>query len=206
MLQVLCADRSEQPENLRLLAAELLAKLQADKLTGPRWTRFIVRYLPPIFADSLRDSPSSAIQMFDSTTENPELIWNDDIRQGVKQLVGQQLQELLIAQSRDISAKWNVSVQPNANSAEEPTAYNSAIANELIIGGVFIRLFNKNPGWTVRHPKQFATELMESVLELMQKPNKNLEPITEALVLLIANHPGTADQVYSLFYLIFINF
>lgn len=137
------------------------------------------------------------IQMFDSTTENPELIWNDDIRQKVKQLVGQQLQELLILQSRDVTAKWSVSVQPNANQAEEPTAYSTVIANELIVGGVFIRLFNKNPGWTVRHPKQFATELMEAILELMQKPNKNLEPVTLALVSLIANHPGTADQVMS---------
>lgn len=134
--------------------------------------------------------------MFDSTTENPELIWNNEIRGRVRELVGQQLQELLIAQSRDVSAKWNVSVQPNAaNLTEEPTAYSTAIAGELIVGGVFIRLFNKNPGWTVRHPKQFATELMESVLELMQKPNKNLEPITIALVSLISNHPGTADQV-----------
>lgn len=60
VMQVLCADRIEQTEALRLLAAELLAKLQSDKLTGPRWTRFIIRYLPPIFADSLRDSPASA--------------------------------------------------------------------------------------------------------------------------------------------------
>lgn len=79
--------------------------------------------------------------MFDSTTENPELIWNDEIRQKVKQLVGQQLQELLIAQSRDVTAKWSVNVQPNSNQAEEPTAYSTVIANELIVGGVFIRLF-----------------------------------------------------------------
>lgn len=44
----------------RVLAAELLAKLQSDKLTGPRWTRFIVRFLPPIFTDALRDSPQTA--------------------------------------------------------------------------------------------------------------------------------------------------
>lgn len=36
---------------------------------------------------------------------------------------------------------------------------------------------------------------MEAVLELMQKPNKNLEPITIALISLITHHPGTADQV-----------
>ncbi|KAI6178098.1 DnaJ-like protein subfamily C member 13 [Aphelenchoides besseyi] len=195
LLRILSSTRDEETETNRLLAAELLAKLQADKLTGPRWSRFIVRYLPPIFADSLRDSPSQAIQMFDSTTENPELIWNDDIRQKVKQLVGQQIQELLIAQSRDATAKWNVGIQNTSNTGDEPTAYSTVIAGELIVGGVFIRLFNQNPTWTVRHPKQFATELMEAVLALMQKPNKNLESVTSALVSLIVNQPTTADQI-----------
>ncbi|KAK6046858.1 hypothetical protein COOONC_15639 [Cooperia oncophora] len=51
---------SESDSGERLLAAELLTKLQSDKLTGPRWTRFITKYLPPIFADALRDSPNTA--------------------------------------------------------------------------------------------------------------------------------------------------
>ena len=58
VLNVFC-DQSQQPST-RLLAAELLAKLQSDKLTGPRWTRFIVKFLPPIFADSLRDNAPNA--------------------------------------------------------------------------------------------------------------------------------------------------
>lgn len=109
--------------------------------------------------------------MFDSTTENPELIWNDEIRQKVRQLVGQQLQELLIAHSRDPLAKWSVSTQPQsagANAADAPTAYSTVIAGELIVGGVFIRLFNQNPQWAVRHPKEFATELMEALLEVCE--------------------------------------
>jgi hypothetical protein len=44
----------------RMLSSELLAKLQADKLTGPKWTRFLVRFLPNIFADTLRDNPGMA--------------------------------------------------------------------------------------------------------------------------------------------------
>lgn len=50
----------KQFEGERLQSAELLAKLQSDKLTGPRWTRFIIKFLPPIFADDLRNSPSHA--------------------------------------------------------------------------------------------------------------------------------------------------
>lgn len=58
ILSILCLTNSDQGQ--RLQAAELLAKLQADKLTGPRWTRFIVKFLPEIFADALRDSPNTA--------------------------------------------------------------------------------------------------------------------------------------------------
>ncbi|CAD5210525.1 unnamed protein product [Bursaphelenchus xylophilus] len=192
LLHILMQQKGDQNEENRLLVAELLAKLQADKLSGPRWSRFIIKYLPPIFADSLRDSPANAIRMLDSNTENPELIWNDTIRANVRQQVGQSLQELLTTQSRDLNAKWSQTLQ---NTNDQTTAYSSTIAGELIVGGVFIRLFNQNPSWIVRHPKQFATELMESVLELMQKPNENLQPVTSALVSLITNHPTTVDQI-----------
>uniref|UniRef100_A0A915DHY8 Uncharacterized protein n=1 Tax=Ditylenchus dipsaci TaxID=166011 RepID=A0A915DHY8_9BILA len=63
------ADAPRQPAG-RMLAAELLAKLQSDQLTGPKWSRLIERFLPLIFVDTLKDNPSAAIQMFDSITEN----------------------------------------------------------------------------------------------------------------------------------------
>ncbi|PAV78254.1 hypothetical protein WR25_17655 isoform D [Diploscapter pachys] len=92
ILSILCTSLGDQGE--RLQSAELLAKLQADKLTGPRWTRFIIKFLPPIFADDLRNSPSHAITMFDSVTENPELIWNDATRSKVKGVVDKATEDL----------------------------------------------------------------------------------------------------------------
>lgn len=47
----------------RMLAAELLAKLQSDKLNGPKWSRHLGKFLPPIFSDALRDNPSEAYVM-----------------------------------------------------------------------------------------------------------------------------------------------
>ena len=185
-LNIFCDEKTTN--ETRTLASELLSKLQSDKLTGPRWTRFIIRYLPPIFADSIRDNPANAVQMFDSTTENPELIWNDDIKGNVRRSIKESVDKLVVAQLSDPNAKWN----PPAG---EEVLYKSTIEGEIIVGGVYIRLFNTNPNWTVRHPKQFATELMEKVLELMQSPNKHLEQITTALVALFQYHPSTADQI-----------
>ncbi|KAI1707730.1 dnaJ domain-containing protein [Ditylenchus destructor] len=175
----------------RMLAAELLAKLQSDQLTGPRWSRFIERYLPPIFAESLKDNPSAAIQMFDSTTENPELIWNESTRQNVKQILSKSLEQLVGLQKVNPSHKWD-----EANVLKE-CAYDSVVKNELIVGGIFLRLFIASPSWTVRHPKRFATELIERLLELMKVQNgqKELEQVTKAIVLLFSHHPSTADQI-----------
>ncbi|KAL7076697.1 hypothetical protein ACQ4LE_003778 [Meloidogyne hapla] len=186
----------------RMLAAELFAKLQSDKLTGPRWTRLLSRFLPTIFADTLRDNPGTAIQMFDSSTENPELIWNDAMRDNIRQTLGKVLVNLVPLQQKDPNVKWNM----NSVFGEGHCAYESVISGEIIVGGVFLRLFIGNPSWAVRHPRQFATELVERLLEIWQsKQTKNeeqqqrwrsqLDQVTKALVLLAAHHPTTVDMI-----------
>ncbi|CAB3410631.1 unnamed protein product [Caenorhabditis bovis] len=194
ILAILCQTMSEQGQ--RLLAAELLAKLQADKLNGPRWTRFIIKFLPEIFADALRDSPATALQMFDSSNENPELIWNDATRTKVKNVIDAEVGRLYEQHLKDPAFKWNTT-----NLADKECAYGDSISGELIVGGVFVRLFVENPGWAVRHPKHFATELIEKVLELMSKPNSEIELVTKAFVELVRHHPNTADQLPSQGYL-----
>ncbi|CAI5438006.1 unnamed protein product [Caenorhabditis angaria] len=194
ILSILCQSLADQGQ--RLQAAELLAKLQADKLTGPRWTRFIIKFLPEIFADALRDSPATALQMFDSSNENPELIWNDATRVKVKGIIDEEARKLCEQHLKDPTFKWNTT-----NLADKECAYGDSISGELVVGGVFVRLFVENPGWSVRHPKHFATELIEKVLELMSKPNPQIDLVTKAFVELVRHHPNTADQLPSQGYL-----
>lgn len=68
--------------------------------------------------------------------------------------------------------------------------------NELVIAGVFLRLFIANPSWQVRHPKQFTAELIEKVLECMERPVPDMSTITSAFVALLSNHPTVANHVY----------
>ncbi|VDK89027.1 unnamed protein product [Litomosoides sigmodontis] len=173
----------------RILAAELLAKMQADKLTGPRWSRFIMRFLPPIFTDVLRDSPQTALSMFDSTHENPELIWNGAIRSNVKNVVLQELNQLSSLHLQNPCTKWKM------GAADEKCAYSDVMDNELVIAGVFLRLFIANPSWQVRHPKQFTAELVEKVLECMERPIPDMNTITSAFVALLSNHPTVANHL-----------
>ncbi|CAJ0944421.1 unnamed protein product, partial [Mesorhabditis belari] len=175
----------------RILTASLLAHLQADKLTGPIWTRFINKFLPPIFADALRDSVQTAVSMLDTANENPELIWNDGVRKTVLETLERDRANLLAKQQKNPGVKWDFS----AISGENWCAYKDTISGELIIHGVFVRLYVQNPGWNVRHPKQFCQELVHNIVQQLSKPTNNLMLLTTALVELLRHHPGTADAV-----------
>jgi hypothetical protein len=68
---------------VREKAAELLARMGADKLVGPKVRLTINRFLPSLFADAMRDTPHTCVHMFEGTHENPELIWDADARERV---------------------------------------------------------------------------------------------------------------------------
>ena len=48
------------------------------------------------------------------------------------------------------------------------------IQGELTVGGVFLRLFIANPGWVLRKPKEFVTELLEKWSELVNMSNPHV--------------------------------
>lgn len=37
--------------------------------------------------------------------------------------------------------------------------------NELVVSGVYLKLFITNPGWTLRKPKQFLSDLLDFVAD-----------------------------------------
>ena len=48
------------------------------------------------------------------------------------------------------------------------------IEGEMVVGGVFLRLFVANPGWVLRKPKEFMTELLEKWSEIVSISNPNV--------------------------------
>lgn len=45
----------------------------------------------------------------------------------------------------------------------------SSPAHETVVAGVYLRLFNNNPGWNVRRPKEFLSELLDMCISSMTK-------------------------------------
>ena len=97
----------------------------------------------------------------------------------------------------------NADVPWNAPNDEIQKAQNF-VSNELVISGIYVRLFINNPGWVLRKPREFLSDLLENALQIMQSTNptlETLETITTALVKLLEAQPPLADMVPATGYL-----
>lgn len=189
LLDLFCNSNSTTTNGLRERAAELLARMGSDKLVGPKVRLVLAHYLPPAFSDAMRDSPQACVHMFEGVHENPELIWNDETRQRISHIIRQQADELYRAQRSNSSAVWRV---------PDDAPLSHAQPNEMVVGGVYLRLFIAKPGWVLRRPKEFLSELMTACLTLMEKDKPNvqmLEMATNALVCLLQAQPALADTI-----------
>lgn len=93
----------------------------------------------------------------------------------------------------------------NDDVASVARPYEDVVAGELVLSGVYLRLFIANPSWQLRQPKLFATELIERTLAEMRQSggggNEALETVSTALVALLRHHPAVADSLPSQGYL-----
>lgn len=175
---------------VREKSAELFAKLLNDKLIGPRVRIVLSKFLPVIFMDAMRDSPAAAVHMFEGSHENPELIWNDEAREKVASTVATMKARFGSAQRENLDARWNL--------PEDFSVVYADAAGELVVGGVFLRLFIANPSWVLRKPREFMVELLEkwSHMTSTQSPSaEQLETVTTALVSFLVAQPALLDQV-----------
>ncbi|XP_033628714.1 dnaJ homolog subfamily C member 13-like isoform X2 [Asterias rubens] len=176
--------------NVREKSAELFAKIQSDKLMGPRVRIILCKFLPAIFMDAMRDSAEASIHMFEGVHENPELIWNDEAREKVSQTIKRLKDEHYANQNSDIDALWKI--------PEEFVVAYADSSDEVIVGGVFLRLFIAQPTWVLRKPREFMVALLEKFTELIKRNNPNgdeLETVTSAVVNLFKAQPNLASQL-----------
>ncbi|KAL7674873.1 hypothetical protein ACOME3_001146 [Neoechinorhynchus agilis] len=137
--KIRCFELSE-----RKLAAQLLSRVCSDTLSGRRVRLQLDLFLPSLILDKLSD-PEVACALYMNDYNNPELVWNRLTRQKVKEAVHR-----FIADGRD-------SPLP-----DQPVYFESAEnEDEYQVSGVYLNAFLATPGWVVRNPKKFSTELLE---------------------------------------------
>ncbi|XP_013794496.1 LOW QUALITY PROTEIN: dnaJ homolog subfamily C member 13-like [Limulus polyphemus] len=190
LLNLFCNSTNPQ---IREQTAELLGKMTSDKLVGPKLRITLNKFLPQLFLDATKDSPEAAVMMFEGVQENPELIWNDESRERLCYEVQRMAEEHYKIQKDNPTTVWKV--------PEEFSLCSQELHGEVIISGVYLRLFIQNPGWVLRRPRDFFTELLDKTLQLMSKSNPDgelLEMVTTALVSLLQAQPTLLDQVPAL--------
>lgn len=172
---------------IRETCAELLAKMTADKLSGPKVRITVQKFLPGVFLDAMIDSPSISVQMYESEHEHPELIWNEKVRNRVSHILKRTAEEFARNQAQNADYQW-----------KDPEAIQEISTNEIVVSGVYLRLYAANPAWTLRKPRQFLSDLLDYIVENASRPSTTkevLETSTTALVGLLNTAPHLADAV-----------
>uniref|UniRef100_T1GGD6 Uncharacterized protein n=1 Tax=Megaselia scalaris TaxID=36166 RepID=T1GGD6_MEGSC len=81
---------------------------------------------------------------------------------------------------------------------KDPEILPEIVSNEIVVAGVYLRLFVSNPAWTLRKPKQFLSDLLDFVVDNISKTSTEKEVMelsTTALVELLRSQPNLADDI-----------
>ncbi|XP_037713474.1 dnaJ homolog subfamily C member 13 isoform X1 [Drosophila subpulchrella] len=184
LLDMFCNSRNPQ---IREMCAGILAKMTADRLSGPKVRITVSKFLPALFIDAMVESPPTSVQLFESIHEHPELIWNDSTRSNVCDAVADTCQRFYQLQKQNPRHVW-----------KDPEILKDIVSNEIVVAGVYLRLFVSNPAWTLRKPKQFLSDLLDFVVEQIGKSSSEqdvLDLSTTALVELLRSQPNLADDI-----------
>ncbi|XP_050693547.1 dnaJ homolog subfamily C member 13-like isoform X2 [Eriocheir sinensis] len=158
LLNLFC---SSDEGDVREKTAELMGKMTCDKLVGPRVRLILLKILPAALVDQMRDSPGTAVHMYEAQHENPELIWTDDSRERVSTVVARLVEEIHVQQHEDPNVVWKFPEDVSLSST----------SGEVVVGGVYLRLLVSNPTWVLRKPKTFVSDLFDALLDQMNKTN-----------------------------------
>lgn len=165
---------SRNPQ-IREQCAEILGKMTADKLTGPKVRISVSKFLPAVFLDAMIESPAISVQMFESTHEHPELIWNEKTRDRVISAISKTVEKSVthLLQSFTSNSLSTIFFQRFYLTQKQNTqimwkdsdTLQDILTSELVVSGVYLKLFITNPGWTLRKPKQFLADLLDFVAD-----------------------------------------
>lgn len=56
----------------------------------------------------------------------------------------------------------------------DPETLQDITSSELVVAGVYLKLFITNPGWALRKPKQFLADLLDFVAENISRSSTDV--------------------------------
>ncbi|MCO5552633.1 hypothetical protein L7F22_006148 [Adiantum nelumboides] len=202
ILQLLLPMQEEIPIHQRAAAASLLGKLVGQPMHGPRVAITLARYLPDGLVSAIRDGPGDAVvAALEQTTETPELVWSPAMAASLSAQVATMASNLYREQVKGSIVEWDL---PEQGSGQQE------MRDEPQVGGVYVRLFLKDPKFPLRNPKRFLEGLLDQYVSAVAATHAKGPLLTDpelplllsaALVSLLRVHPTLADHVGHLGYI-----
>ncbi|KAJ9183389.1 hypothetical protein P3X46_007251 [Hevea brasiliensis] len=195
ILELLLPLRKDIPLQQRAAAASLLGKLVGQPMHGPRVAITLARFLPDGLVSVIRDGPGEAVvSALEKTTETPELVWTPAMAASLSAKIATMASDLYREQMKGRVVDWDVPEQ--ASGQQE-------MRDEPQVGGIYVRLFLKDPKFPLRNPKRFLEGLLDQYLSsiaVTHYDSQAIDPelpllLSAALVSLLRVHPALADHV-----------
>ncbi|KHN15141.1 DnaJ like subfamily C member 13 [Glycine soja] len=195
ILELLLPLKEEIPLQQRAMAASLLGKLVSQQMHGPRVAITLARFLPDGLVSVIRDGPGEAVVVgLEQTTETPELVWTPAMAASLSAQISTMALELYREQMKGRVVDWDLPEQ--ASGQQE-------MRDEPQVGGIYVRLFLKDPKFPLRNPKRFLEGLLDQYLSSIAATHYEAQVVdpelplllSAALVSLLRVHPALADHV-----------
>ncbi|XP_022893353.1 dnaJ homolog subfamily C GRV2 isoform X1 [Olea europaea var. sylvestris] len=201
ILELLLPLQEEIPLQQRAAAASLLGKLVGQPMHGPRVAITLTRFLPDGLVSVIRYGPGEmVVSALEQTTETPELVWTPAMAASLSAQIATMASDLYGEQMKGRVVDWDVPEQ--ASSQQE-------MKDEPQVGGIYVRLFLKDPKFPLRNPKKFLEGLLDQYLSSIAATHFDGQAIdielplllSAALVSLLRVYPALADHVGYLGYI-----
>ncbi|PIN24334.1 Endocytosis protein RME-8, contains DnaJ domain [Handroanthus impetiginosus] len=195
ILEVLLPIQEEIPLQQRAAVASLLGKLVGQTMHGPRVAITLARFLPDGLVSVIRDGPGEAVvSALEQTTETPELVWTPAMAASLSAQIATMASDLYREQVKGSIVDWDVPEQ--ASGQQE-------MRDEPQVGGIYVRLFLKDPKFPLRNPKRFLEGLLDQYLTSIAATHYDGQAVdtelplllSAALVSLLRVYPALADHV-----------
>ncbi|KAK6156515.1 hypothetical protein DH2020_010763 [Rehmannia glutinosa] len=195
ILEVLLPIQEEIPLQQRAAAASLLGKLVGQMMHGPRVAITLARFLPDGLVSVIRDGPGEAVvNALEQTTETPELVWTPAMAASLSAQIATMASDLYREQVKGHVVDWD---------APEQASGQQEMRDEPQVGGIYVRLFLKDPKFPLRNPKRFLEGLLDQYLTSIAATHYESQAVhtelplllSAALVSLLRVYPALADHV-----------
>eukprot|EP00850_Spirogloea_muscicola_P013506 SM000092S24474 [mRNA] locus=s92:75259:82133:- [translate_table: standard] len=209
ILELVLLEQKDVVQQQRVLAAALLGKLMGEPLHGPRVAIGLAKFLPDGILSVVRDGPGEAvIAALAETSETPELVWSPQMAKELAHKVADIANDLHQRQAQAPQAEWSFQELGSMFASIHRDGIHTGI--EPQVGGVYVRLFLKDPKYPLRNPKRFLEGLLDQYISVMSSTSPSLVDkadmevplmLSAALVSLLRVQPVLGDHVAQLGYI-----